>query len=1398
MPSQSGNFNQSVDYEWWNHSWVFRFAVEINSSSMARYFWQNDFRLNFTEILTQGNASGNFDNRSVRVVEYNSTGLMAIYNGSATGIQKYVIPSRFIPDKVYFNAQTNATGNLYFPLTGDTAKNTNRTFYIYFDTLEHGSKTNQFELPWDKNYFGVTDPARDRKYRIASGCQSDTGGNNGREYIFSNGASEWSVQLSAWTNAQYCANVVYDWNQDGKLEIGFFNYEAHQMMFYTYVSAGVMSQFISSPITLSSDYPSSAAIGDVDGDGTMELVIASKQDYGILIYSYQTSSPYFVLENYITTPSTNLYLGSLAVCDLDKDGYPEIIGGSTSGGSASQRLYIWEYNPASLDYAVRLNSGDVTKYQYCDNIHCGDFDFDGNYEMIFSQSYNSSSFGQVYVWQCTGDNTYSHEMTFSCGLTYPLIGDVIDYDDDGRYELIITRNYDSGNYVRIFEYIGNGAINASYEKSYTTNDAYSPVMHPLIVDYDNDGSIEVAVNGQNGYIYFYEIGGSGSSYGDFGNYIGGPMGQNFFVLGRRRTCDAYPDLLTCVYPLEIASTSLILTLKDNDNNTVERAKVSIINPITAESIADPVYSDGTGKVSFWGISCKDSSQFNITVHLISSNPLFPEGPMLLYNQTVQVSSETYTSTIILTVWTIKFNITDYSLNPLTQGFVAIYNDSSRLSTQLVANLTLSQSGMCTFQWTNRSYYNYTVYYHNPYYANPFVVLSNDSAGITHDGNETSTVQLQAPLTQAHITIVDSQSIAAAGVKVSFFVNNTDLVAQLYTNGYGEVRDGQGQLFMHLLSAQIGSNYTIRLMYYNSPKDFRNKSDVSDIAASSKNFTLEIGTEILYEINLNASQYQLIARELDSSGTFSLPFRGSAHFLIELNATCSEPNYEKNEMVDADSTALEVRDFLTRQLVFSSVLNHVSTGLYNFTLNASALGIMAGRNYYATITVVAYGYGNQPSPLLYTFDVQAINTTIGFENNQSQPISSISAYWGQNLTIFVSYLDDEWNEGILDAIGSCWWDYGTYPLQPVTGHSGYYSVNISTETVDSVGPKTLHFQIGKTNYTSYADFSFSTDILEITTRLNGSEDYFERLNIQLYRTEARNFTIEYFDIINKCGIESALTTTYVWKKYDANSQLVDTGTGDLLDIGTGLYVLDFDTENLDGEKYTFLISLDKPNYSPKFGFVSFDINPIPLQAIFSDNLRLSAFSVVLPNKGYAEMTVSLADPIFGRPMDAATVTLEIDGYVHNFSDVGQGTYHYIFNASGYDALVTDLVMSGKIKIQVANYTTITQDVKLTIKMDELLPGISRFYFFVVMGFIFTIVGIPLFMKGIRYWKTPPFIKRANSIKKTIERQKKTRIQKDVDYSVEELIKRQYRDRWFLFKIDITKKDLKNPKQQERAV
>jgi uncharacterized membrane protein len=118
-------FNQpQPEFAWWNISWKYRFEIEINSTDYDRTDFPIEYKINFTDLL----PSWTFDENSIRVVEYSTSGSMF---GE--------VPSQFDKNEDY-DSSANAAGTLVFSLNGTTEANTNRIYFVYYDTVENGVK----------------------------------------------------------------------------------------------------------------------------------------------------------------------------------------------------------------------------------------------------------------------------------------------------------------------------------------------------------------------------------------------------------------------------------------------------------------------------------------------------------------------------------------------------------------------------------------------------------------------------------------------------------------------------------------------------------------------------------------------------------------------------------------------------------------------------------------------------------------------------------------------------------------------------------------------------------------------------------------------------------------------------------------------------------------------------------------------------------------------------------------------------------------------------------------------------------------------------------------------------------------------------------------------------------
>ncbi|MBN2202770.1 MAG: hypothetical protein JW700_01095 [Candidatus Aenigmarchaeota archaeon] len=137
-------FGQPTDAEWWNVSWNYRARLDINSVQYERENWPVEYDVNFTDLI----PSGTFDINSTRVIEYSQAGSIL-----------YEVPCQF-DQAEDFDASSNAVGTLVFLMNGTSSADTNRTFYIYYDTSSNGPKDEasyptNLSYGWDGQMFSV-------------------------------------------------------------------------------------------------------------------------------------------------------------------------------------------------------------------------------------------------------------------------------------------------------------------------------------------------------------------------------------------------------------------------------------------------------------------------------------------------------------------------------------------------------------------------------------------------------------------------------------------------------------------------------------------------------------------------------------------------------------------------------------------------------------------------------------------------------------------------------------------------------------------------------------------------------------------------------------------------------------------------------------------------------------------------------------------------------------------------------------------------------------------------------------------------------------------------------------------------------------------------------------------
>ncbi|MEW5767718.1 MAG: FG-GAP-like repeat-containing protein, partial [bacterium] len=259
-----------------------------------------------------------------------------------------------------------------------------------------------------------------------------------------------------------------DINGDGRLEIVV---GSNDNKVYAWNDEG--SLVTGFPVGTGGAVGSSPALGDIDGDGRLEIVVGSNDnkvyawnDEGSLVPGFPVDTGWIINS-------------SPALGDIDGDGRLEIVVGSNNN-----KVYAWN-DDGSLVPGFPVDTGWIINSSPA----LGDIDGDGRLEIVVG-----SDGDRVYAWNDDGSLVPGFPVGAGGAVGSSLaLGDI---DRDGRLEIVVgsydNKVYawnDEGSLVPGFPVDTRGAVNSS----------------PALGDIDQDGRLEIVVGSDDGYVYCWQM-----------------------------------------------------------------------------------------------------------------------------------------------------------------------------------------------------------------------------------------------------------------------------------------------------------------------------------------------------------------------------------------------------------------------------------------------------------------------------------------------------------------------------------------------------------------------------------------------------------------------------------------------------------------------------------------------------------------------------------------------------------------------------------------------------------------------------------------------------------------------------------------------------------------------------
>ncbi len=218
--------------------------------------------------------------------------------------------------------------------------------------------------------------------------------------------------------------------------------------------------------------PNGNAVGDFNGDGIVDLVVANFNDDTVGVLLGKGDGTFQPQQTY-AAPSGPL---GIAVADFNADGFPDLAVTNQSNGQVS----------------VLLNNGDGTfkspqtySVGFAPNgIAAADFNRDGIADLVIANRDRTVS-----VLLGKGDGTFQAQVTYAVGSTSFGVA-VDDFNGDGIPDLAVTNAADD----TVSVLLGNG------DGTFQTQQTYATGAFPRLIasgDFNRDGIVDLAVTDEN-------------------------------------------------------------------------------------------------------------------------------------------------------------------------------------------------------------------------------------------------------------------------------------------------------------------------------------------------------------------------------------------------------------------------------------------------------------------------------------------------------------------------------------------------------------------------------------------------------------------------------------------------------------------------------------------------------------------------------------------------------------------------------------------------------------------------------------------------------------------------------------------------------------------------------------
>ena len=251
---------------------------------------------------------------------------------------------------------------------------------------------------------------------------------------------------------------------------------ASNVMFFE-VTPSSSSIALSAPSTFGAgSNPNSVTVGDFNGDGKLDLVVANEGSGNVSILLGNGNGTFQAAMDYGAGTDPD----SVAVGDFRGDGKLDLV--VANGGSNNVSILLGNGDgtfQAAVNYGVGSGSAPMS-------VAAGDFNGDGKLDLAVANEFSNN----VSILLGNGDGTFKTAVNYGAGSTLFAVA-VGDFNGDGKLDLAVADAV--SDYVSVL--LGNG------DGTFKTAVQYVAGLEPLsvaVADFNGDGKLDLAVANYEG------------------------------------------------------------------------------------------------------------------------------------------------------------------------------------------------------------------------------------------------------------------------------------------------------------------------------------------------------------------------------------------------------------------------------------------------------------------------------------------------------------------------------------------------------------------------------------------------------------------------------------------------------------------------------------------------------------------------------------------------------------------------------------------------------------------------------------------------------------------------------------------------------------------------------------